>query len=92
MHPGSPQQRKRGSMRVATRKRGPRGARGLIGLTHHQVTRHRPAKLPSKRPMGWGWGLTGLAGGGGGALRESGQASRTCDWPRLAMVAGAGSL
>ena len=41
-----------------------------------------------------GGGLTRLTGGWGGnpALRESGRASRPCDWPRLAMVAGAASL
>ena len=34
-----------------------------------------------------GWG-----GGGDRALRDSGPASGPCDWPRLAMVAGAASL
>ena len=31
-------------------------------------------------------------GGGNLALRESGLESGLCDWPRLAMVAGAASL
>ena len=47
MSPGNPPARRRGNLRVATRKWGPWGAGGLIGLTgltHHQVTRRRPAK------------------------------------------------
>ena len=47
---GNPPPRRRGNLRVATREWGPGGAggliglNGLIGLTHHQGTRHRPAK------------------------------------------------
>ena len=50
MSPGNPPPRRRGNVRVATREWGPGGAgwliglTGLIGLTHHQVTRRRPAK------------------------------------------------
>ena len=50
MSPGNPPPRRRGNLRVATREWGPGGAGGriglteLIGLTHHQVTRRRPAK------------------------------------------------
>ena len=47
MSPGNPPPRKRGNLRFATREWGPGGAgglTGLIGLTHHQVTRRRPAK------------------------------------------------
>ena len=50
MSPGNPPPRRRGNPCVATRKRGPGGAGGLIGLTglieltHQQVTRRRPAK------------------------------------------------
>ena len=50
MSAGNPPRRKRGKLRVTTREWGPGGARGLIrltgliGLTHHQVTRRRPAK------------------------------------------------
>ena len=39
--------RRRGNLRVATRERAPGRAGGLIGITglsHHQVTRRRPAK------------------------------------------------
>ena len=49
MSPGNPPPRRRGNLCVATRKFGHRGAGGLIGLTglieltHHQVTRRRPA-------------------------------------------------
>ena len=38
---GNPTPRRRGNLRVATREL---GAGGLIGLTHHRVTRRRPAK------------------------------------------------
>ena len=47
MSPGNPPPRRTGNMRVATREWGPGGGReltGVIGLTHHQVTRRRPAK------------------------------------------------
>ena len=50
MSPGNPPPRRRGNLRVATREWGPGGAgglirlTGLIGLTHHHVTRRRPAK------------------------------------------------
>ena len=53
MSPGNPPPRRRRNLRVATRERGPGGVGGLIGLTgligligltHHQVTRRRPAK------------------------------------------------
>ena len=50
MRPGNPAPRRRGNLRVATREWGPGGAGGLIGLTgligptHHQVTRRQPAK------------------------------------------------
>ena len=50
MSPGNPPPRMRGNLRVATREWGPWGAGGLIeltrliGLTHHHVTRRRPAK------------------------------------------------
>ena len=50
MSPGNPSARREGNLRVATREWGPGGAGGLIGLTglirltHHQVTRRRPAK------------------------------------------------
>ena len=49
MRPAKHPPRTRGSPRVATRERGP-GGKGVIGLTgeieltHHQVTRRRPAK------------------------------------------------
>ena len=44
--------------------------------------------------VGWGANRANRGGGGGGnlALRESGRAARPCDWPGLAMVAGAASL
>ena len=61
MSPGNPPPRRRGNLRVATREWGPGGAGGLIGLTrligltHHHVTRRRPAKyLPSDL-----WGVVG---------------------------------
>ena len=44
MSPGNPPPRRRANLRVATREWGPGGAGGLIGLTHHQVTRRQPAK------------------------------------------------
>ena len=50
MSPGNPPPRRRGNQRVATRESGPGGGGGLIGLTglmgltHHQVTRRQPAK------------------------------------------------
>ena len=50
MSPGNPPPHRRGNLHVATRKwgfgggRGVIGLTGLIGLTHHQVTRRRPAK------------------------------------------------
>ena len=50
MSPGNPPPHRRGNPRVATREWVPQGARGLIGLTrligltHHQVSRRRPAK------------------------------------------------
>ena len=50
MSPSNPPPRRKGNLRVATREWRPRGAgglielTGLIGLTHHQVTRLRPAK------------------------------------------------
>ena len=50
MRPGNPPPRMRGDLRVPTLGRVPRGATGLISLTgliwltHHQVTRRRPAK------------------------------------------------
>ena len=40
------------------------------------------------RDRGW----VGLGVGGIPALRESAPGSGACDWPRLAMVAGAASL
>ena len=43
--------------------------------------------------VGWGANRTTRGVGGGNlVLRESGRASRPCDWPRLAMLAGATSL
>ena len=84
-------------MRVATRERGPEGGRGA-----NRANRANRANPPPSDPaparqvtfqvtygVGWGGGLTG---GGGGVLRESGPAPGPCDWPRLAMVAGAASL
>ena len=49
MRPGEAPPRKRGSLRVATRNGaseavGLMGLTGPIRLTHHQVTRRRPAK------------------------------------------------
>ena len=53
MSPGNRPLRKRGKLRVATCKLGPGGGgggggliglTGLIGRTHHQVTRRRTAK------------------------------------------------
>ena len=50
MSPSNPPRPRTGSLRVATRERGRRGAGGLIGLTeligltHHEVTRRQPAK------------------------------------------------
>ena len=44
------------------------------------------------REAGCGGGGGGRAEGGNPALCESGPASGSCDWPRLAMVAGAASL
>ena len=87
MRPGNPPPRRRG-----------RGA--------NQANRTNRANPPPSDPararhvtfqvtygVGWeanranrGWG------GGNPALHESGRASRPCDWPRLAMVAGVASL
>ena len=102
MSPGKPPPRRKGVTCVSRRANGGLGGAGglirltgLIGLTHHQVTRRRHAKLPSKWPMGCGGALTGLTGGWGGenpVLRESGPASGPCDWPLLAMGRGSFSL
>ena len=54
MSPGNPPPRRRGNLCVATPEwwlagvGGLIGLTGLIGLIHHQVTRRRPAKCPSK--------------------------------------------
>ena len=79
---------------------------GLGGRGANQANRANRANPPPSDPAsarqvtfqvtyGVGWGANRAnrgVGWGNPALRESGRASRPCDWPRLAMVAGAASL
>ena len=88
-------------MRVVTRDRGP-GVKG-----DNRGNRGNRADPPPSDPapacqvtfqVTYGVGCAanrangGVGGSGGPALRESGGASRPCDWPRLAMAAGAACL
>ena len=61
--------------RLAKRGRWSRGlirVTGLTGLTYRQVTRHRPAKSPSKSPTGLvaNRANSGVGRGGNPVLRE----------------------
>ena len=98
---GNPPAHKRGDLRVASREWGPGGAEGANRASrapqaHPPPTDQAPARqVTFQVTYGVRWGLNGLTGGWGGgnlALYESGPASAPCDWPHLAMVAGAHSL
>ena len=79
---------------------------GLEGTGANRANRANRANPPPSDPAparqvtfqvtyGVRWGANRAnrgVGGGDPALRESGPASGPCDWPRLAMVAGAASL
>ena len=100
MPPVNPPTRRGAGLCVTTRERGPwvRGA--------NRGNRADWANPPPSDPVparqvtfqvtyGVGWGANRANRGVGWrnrALRESGQASQPCDWPRLATVAVAASL
>ena len=102
MSPGKPPPRRRGNLRVATREWGPGGGRGANRANWVNQATPPPSDLATARQVAfqmtygvrWGANRTNRGSGGGGdpALRESGIASGPCDWPQLAMVAGAASL
>ena len=99
--PGDPSPRRRGNLRVATREWWPGRGRWPNRANRANLANPPPSDpAPARRvtfqvTYGVWWGANRAnrgVGGGDPALRESHPASGPCDWPRLAMVAGAPSL
>ena len=83
---GSQKGRQQGRGRIEGREGG--GQEGGRGQAHRQ--RQRVEKMMDRGTTGkWARGMAAGCGVGNLALRESAPRSGACDWPRVAMVAGA---